>query len=120
MTELLDRGAAAIAAAVRTGKTSARDVAEAAIARVEARNEALTAIVDFDPAEGRAAADAVDSRRKQGFDGPILGVPCTVKDTTWSKAAGSPTARCCGRISSRPAMPSRSSGCGTRVVSSSA
>ena len=65
MTELLDQGAAAIAAAVRTGKTSARDVA-----RVEARNKVLAAIVDFDPAEARAAADWVGSRRKQGFDGP--------------------------------------------------
>ncbi len=83
MTDLLDQGAAAISAAVRGGKTTARDVAEAAIARVEARNAALTAIVDFNPAEARAAADAVDTRRKQGFDGPILGVPYTVKDTTW-------------------------------------
>jgi aspartyl-tRNA(Asn)/glutamyl-tRNA(Gln) amidotransferase subunit A len=83
MTELLDQGAAAIAASVRNGKTTARDVAEMAIARVEARNRALTAIVDFNPAEARAAADAVDARRKQGFDGPILGVPYTVKDTTW-------------------------------------
>src|SRR5471030_1789888 len=85
MTELLDKGAAAISAAVRTGRLKARDVAEAAIARVEARNKALTAIVDFNPAEARAAADAVDARRKQGFDGPILGVPYTVKDTTWVK-----------------------------------
>ena len=83
MSDLLDQGAAAIAAAVRTGKAKARDVAEAAIARVEARNKDLTAIVDFNPAEARAAADAVDARRKQGFDGPILGVPYTVKDTTW-------------------------------------
>lgn len=85
MTELLDQGAAAIAMAVRAGRVAARDVAEMAIARVEARNEALTAIVDFDPAEARAAADAVDARRKQGFDGPILGVPYTVKDNTWVK-----------------------------------
>jgi aspartyl-tRNA(Asn)/glutamyl-tRNA(Gln) amidotransferase subunit A len=85
MTELLDQGAAAISAAVRTGKTTARDVAEAAIARVEARNKDLTAIVDFDPAEARTAADAVDARRKQGFDGAILGVPYTIKDTTWVK-----------------------------------
>lgn len=85
MTELLDLGAAAIAAAVRTGKTRARDVAEMAIARVEARNETLTAIVDFDPSEARLAADAIDARRQQGFDGPILGVPYTVKDTTWVK-----------------------------------
>jgi len=85
MTELLDEGAAAISAAVRTGKLKARDVAEAAIARVEVRNKDLTAIVDFNPAEARAAADAVDAKRKQGFDGPILGVPYTVKDTTWVK-----------------------------------
>lgn len=83
MTELLDQGAAAIAGAVRAGKTKARDIAEMAIARVEAKNAQLTAIVDFNPAEARAAADAVDARRKQGFDGPILGVPYTVKDTTW-------------------------------------
>ena len=83
MSDLLDQGAAAIAAAVRTGKAKARDVAEAAIARVEARNKDLTAIVDFNPAEARTAADAVDARRRQGFDGPILGVPYTVKDTTW-------------------------------------
>jgi aspartyl-tRNA(Asn)/glutamyl-tRNA(Gln) amidotransferase subunit A len=83
MTDLLDQGAAAISSAIRAGKTSARDVAEAAIARVAAKNKAITAIVDFDPAEARAAADAVDGRRKQGFDGPILGVPYTVKDTTW-------------------------------------
>src|SRR5262245_64194680 len=83
MTDLLDQGAAAIAHAIRRGQTSAREVAEAAIARVEARNPALTAIVDFDPSEARASADAVDARRRQGFDGPILGVPYTVKDTTW-------------------------------------
>lgn len=83
MTELLDQGAAAIADAVRTGRTRARDVAEMAIARIEARNKQLVAIVDFDPAEARASADAVDQRRRQGFDGPILGVPYTVKDTTW-------------------------------------
>lgn len=83
MTELLDQGAAAIAAAVRRGKATARDVAEMAIARVEAKNRQLTAIVGFDPGEARAAADAIDAQRKHGFDGPILGVPYTVKDTTW-------------------------------------
>ena len=83
MSELLDQGVAAIAQAVRTGKVKARDVAEMAIARVEATNGKLTAIVDFAPAEARASADVVDARRKQGFDGPILGVPYTVKDTTW-------------------------------------
>ena len=85
LDKLLDGGAAAIASAVRSGRTRARDIAEAAIARVEARNKQLTAIVDFDPSEARASADRVDARAKQGFDGPILGVPYTVKDTTWVK-----------------------------------
>lgn len=83
MSDLLDQGAAAIASAVRTGKLKARDLAEAAIARVEARNPQLTAIVDFNPSEARTAADAVDARRRQGFNGPILGVPFTVKDMVW-------------------------------------
>ncbi len=103
MTDLLDQGAAAIASAVRAGKTSARAVAEAAIARVEAKNKAITAIVDFDPAEARAAADAVDARRKQGFGGPILGVPYTVKDTTWVQGRRVTSGSCSGRISGRRA-----------------
>ena len=82
-SDLLDRPAHAIAAAIRTGTTTARDVAELAIARVAARNPALTAIVDFDPSEARGEADRVDAQRRDGFDGPLLGVPFTVKDTTW-------------------------------------
>ncbi|MGE0423529.1 MAG: amidase [Reyranellaceae bacterium] len=81
--DLLDRPAAEIAAAVRSGKAKARDIAEAAIARVEAKNPGLTAIVDFDPAEARRDADRVDAQRSNGLDGPLLGVPYTVKDTTW-------------------------------------
>jgi len=83
MMNLIDRPAAEIAAAIRSGKAKARDVAEAAIARVAAKNPALTAIVDFDPAEARRDADRIDAERKSGFDGPLLGVPYTVKDTTW-------------------------------------
>ncbi|MCW5745549.1 MAG: amidase [Alphaproteobacteria bacterium] len=82
-SELLDRPAHDIAAAVRGGASKARDVAEMAIARVQARNPTLNAIVDFDPAEARREADAIDARRRDGFRGPLLGVPFTVKDTTW-------------------------------------
>ena len=110
MTELLDRGAGAIAAAVRTGKVKARDVAEAAIARVEARNGGLTAIVDFDPAEARASADAVDARRKQGFDGPLVGVPYTVKDVIWVAGRRVTNGSLLWKDFSRRATPSRSNG----------
>lgn len=83
LMDLLDRPAAEIAAAIRSGRTKARDLAEIAIARVQAKNPGLTAIVDFDPAEARRDADRIDAQRKSGFDGPLLGVPYTVKDTTW-------------------------------------
>ncbi|HJQ58712.1 MAG TPA: amidase [Vineibacter sp.] len=81
--DLLDQPAHVIAAAVRTGATTAREVAEMAIARVLARNAALNAIVDFDPAEARREADRVDARRHDDFAGPLLGVPFTVKDKIW-------------------------------------
>jgi aspartyl-tRNA(Asn)/glutamyl-tRNA(Gln) amidotransferase subunit A len=81
--DMLDRPALEIAAAVRGGRTRARDLAEAAIARVQERNPILNAIVDFDPSEARRAADEVDRRRSAGLDGSLLGVPFTVKDTVW-------------------------------------
>ncbi len=82
-SDIIDRPAYAIAAAIRSGAVTARDVAEQAIARVEERNPALVAIVDFDPSEARREADRVDTQRRAGFDAPLLGVPFTVKDTTW-------------------------------------
>ena len=60
MTELLDQGAAAIAKAVRAGKTKARDVAEMAIARVEAaifRLEQLAGLRDKEPKRWQAHYD---------------------------------------------------------------
>lgn len=83
--------ALASAARVRSGQITARAECDAAIARIEALDGPLNAVVvrDFDRA--RAAADAIDARRAQGFDAPLLGVPMTVKEsfdvsglpTTW-------------------------------------
>ncbi|MEJ1160160.1 amidase [Prosthecomicrobium sp. N25] len=74
--------AVSIAAAVRAGRTSAAAVAEAAIARIGAAAD-LVAIVDFDPAEARAAAAAVDRRLAAGEDLPLAGVPVAIKDNIW-------------------------------------
>lgn len=88
---MTERSALQTAAAVRAGQTSALLETEAAIARIEARDATLNAVVvrDFDRA--RAAAAALDQRIKHGFDAPLLGVPMTVKEsydvaglkTTW-------------------------------------
>lgn len=73
-------------AAIRRGETTALQQCEAAIARIEARDGALNAVVvrDFDRA--REQARAVDAGPK---DLPLLGVPMTVKESY--NVAGLPT-----------------------------
>ncbi|WP_448502320.1 amidase family protein [Sphingomonas sp.] len=68
------------AMAIRSGATTARAETETAIARIEARDPAINAVVvrDFDRA--RAAADAADQRARAGDTSPLLGVPMTVKE----------------------------------------
>jgi amidase len=74
------------AAAIRRGETTALQQCAAAIARIEARDGALNAVVvrDFDRA--REQARAVDAGPK---DLPLLGVPMTVKESY--NLAGLPT-----------------------------
>ncbi len=76
------KSALAIAAAVRAGETTAFAECEAAIARIEAGDGAINAVVvrDFDRA--REQARAVDARVAAGdTNGVLLGVPMTVKES---------------------------------------
>lgn len=83
------RSALTTAAAIRAGETSARAETDAAIARIEASDGAINAVVvrDFDRA--RAAADAIDARGPAADGMPLLGVPMTVKEAF--DVAGLPT-----------------------------
>jgi len=78
-----------IAAAIRSGATTARAEIESTIARIETRDPAINAVVvrDFDRA--RAAADDADKRIADGDTAPLLGVPMTVKEAF--DVAGLPT-----------------------------
>lgn len=78
-----------LAAAIRRGETSARAECEAAIARIEAGDGVINAVVvrDFDRA--LEAAGAADARVTAGDDAPLLGVPMTVKESF--DVAGLPT-----------------------------
>ncbi|MBI1251795.1 MAG: amidase [Alphaproteobacteria bacterium] len=77
--------------AVRTGALSALEACDAAIARIEARDGPINAVVvrDFDRA--RAAAKALDRGGAKGDSRPLIGVPMTIKEshdieglpTTW-------------------------------------
>ncbi|MEM7732323.1 MAG: amidase family protein [Pseudomonadota bacterium] len=66
-----------IAAATTSGTLSAREVTEAALARMAAVNPSLNAIVVGLAEEARAQADALDA--SDAPKGPLHGVPLTIK-----------------------------------------
>lgn len=71
----------AVAAAVRSGRQSARVVVEAALARIDAVDKDVGAFLTVTPAAALAAADSVDAAVAAGADpGPLAGVPVAVKD----------------------------------------
>jgi len=78
---LLDRGVRAIAAAVRSGETTATSLVEEAFRRVD-RDEASLHCFNLLTREAAfAAAAAVDEAVAQGRDpGPLAGVPVALKD----------------------------------------
>ena len=86
------RTAGELATELVNRKISARELLDAAIARIETLDPKINAVVvrDFDRA--RAAADAADAALARGERRPLLGLPMTVKEqfniaglpTTWS------------------------------------
>jgi amidase len=90
MTELWQLGALEIAEKIRTRDVSSREVLEAQLARVDAVNPRLNAIVRRLDDEALAAADAADAAVVAGDPlGPFHGVPITVKENI--DLAGAPT-----------------------------
>jgi amidase len=90
MSELWQLGALQLAHRIRTGDTSSRDVLDAHLARVDAVNPSVNAIVRRLDDEARMAADAADRAVAAGEPlGPLHGVPCTVKENI--DLAGTPT-----------------------------
>ncbi|TVQ57577.1 MAG: amidase [Rhodobacteraceae bacterium] len=80
MSDLWKLSAAETARMVRAREISAREATESALARLDAVNPAINAVVDPLHDEARAAADAVDAALARGEDaGPLAGVPVTIK-----------------------------------------
>ena len=80
MTELWRLGAAEVAAKVNAGEISANDVVQQTLARLDAVNPRINAVVQQMPDEALAAAEAVDARIAAGEDiGMLAGVPVTIK-----------------------------------------
>ncbi|TMK23373.1 MAG: Asp-tRNA(Asn)/Glu-tRNA(Gln) amidotransferase subunit GatA [Actinobacteria bacterium] len=81
MAELWELDAAALARTVAAGESSASDVVEAHLARIDALDPELHAFLTLTPELARAQAAAVDSDRAAGRAlGPLSGVPIALKD----------------------------------------
>lgn len=82
--------AAEIAAAVRAGEVSAREIVEGYLTEIEARESDIHAFNLVLAEQARAAADDVDARVARGDDpGPLAGVPVALKDNMCTR--GVPT-----------------------------
>src|SRR6186997_3270731 len=80
MQDLWRLSAAEMAALIRSKKVSAKEAATAALARLDAVNPKINAVVDHRPEDVLAQAAAVDTAIGRGEDaGPLGGVPVTVK-----------------------------------------
>ncbi|WP_337185538.1 amidase family protein [Phenylobacterium sp.] len=79
--DLLDLSAGEIVAALAAGRASAAELADAAIARIEARDGPLNAVVVRDFERARTAARAADQALARGDRRPLLGLPMTVKES---------------------------------------
>jgi amidase len=80
MEELWRLSATDLAALIKAKKVSAKEAATAALARLDAVNPKINAVVDHKPAEVLAQASAIDAAIARGEDaGALAGVPVTVK-----------------------------------------
>lgn len=80
MSDIWRLPASELASLIRARKVSAREAAKSALARLDAVNPKLNAVVDHRPDDVLAQADAVDTVIARGGDAGILGgVPITVK-----------------------------------------
>jgi amidase len=84
MSELMFKPAGELAALIRTGEISSRELVESCLERIEALQPELNAFVHLDAEGALAAADLVES----GDTRPFAGVPIAIKDT--ATVAGMP------------------------------
>lgn len=80
LADPLAGGLAATAELLSRGQISAQALTDACLARIAALDPGLRSFVTLTPGRALAAAAAADRRRAAGEDGPLLGMPLTIKD----------------------------------------
>lgn len=88
-TDPATAGAGELAHAIAARQLSAREACDAAIARIEAGDTEINAVVVRDFERAREQAQAADAALARGDRRPLLGVPMTVKESF--DVAGLPT-----------------------------
>jgi amidase len=96
MQDILFQPATNVAKQLKGGEISSRELTESLLARIEAVNPRLNAIVELQGEAAMEEASAADKAIVEGHDlGPLHGVPMTIKDsfnvagmhTTWGNPA---------------------------------
>ena len=86
MTELVDRPATQLVAMIRDREVSARELLAACLARIEAVNPTVNAVVTLVPEMAEQWAAEADERTARGDDlGPLHGLPIAHKDLALTK-----------------------------------
>ena len=81
-SDIIGASATRLAAAIRDREVSALEVVDASLARIEAVNPKINAVVQLTATPAREEARAADAALARGeLKGPLHGVPCTIKDT---------------------------------------
>ena len=117
---LTERSALELAAAIRAGEASSREVVEAHVEVLERVNPRLNAIVIERYDDARAEADAADARVAEAPDPdslpPLLGVPCTIKESLGLSGY----AQCAGVVARREQACQRSATIVDRILAAGA
>jgi amidase len=80
MEDLWRLPAVELAGLVRSKKVSAKEAASTALARLDAVNPSINAVIDHRPEDVLAQASLIDAAIARGEDaGPLAGVPVTIK-----------------------------------------
>ena len=82
-SDLMFRPASELAAMVRSGEISARELVETSLERIEELNPQLNAFVHVDAEGALAAADAI----APGDERPFAGVPIAIKNNRAGRRA---------------------------------
>jgi aspartyl-tRNA(Asn)/glutamyl-tRNA(Gln) amidotransferase subunit A len=83
---LADRPISQVAAALRDGQTSSRELTDACLERIDGHAERLNTFLAVDADAARSAADGADVARRGGDDRPLLGIPYALKDIFVTRA----------------------------------